>query len=92
MSLPVANLRCLRDPNFEKHKWHAGHIDRVKILSPQEDYEKRQRRKRAGKKAFSIIRFMEHYWGMKLTLTQKSVLRGTIGDEMFFLSNNPSSL
>jgi len=92
MNLPVANLRCLRDPNFEKHEWHAGHIDRIKLPTPRENYENRQRGKRAGKKAFSIIRFMEHYWKMSLSSTQKHILYICIRDELFFLSKNPESL
>jgi len=92
MNLPATNLRCLRDSNFDRHKWHAGHISRIKGSSPQEEYKKSQLRKRAGKKAFSIIHLLEHYWGMKLSSTQKHILYGCIRDELFYLSNNPGSL
>lgn len=83
MNLPVSNLRCLRDPNFEKHEWHAGHLSRIKNSSPKKDYEKRKKRKIAGRKSFSIIHNMEHYWGMRLTPTQKHMLHVFIRDELF---------
>jgi len=84
MKLPISsNLRCLRDPFFEKHEWHAGHLLRIGNISPKEDYEKRKRKKRAGKKAYSIIRDVRHYHGMQLTPTQKHMLYIFIRDELF---------
>ncbi len=74
MNLPVRNLICLRDPNFEKHEWHAGHITRIKATSARQDYKNRQRSKEVGEKAYRIIHDTEYYWKIKLTHTQKYML------------------
>ena len=92
MNLPVRNLMCLRDPNFEKHEGHAGHISRIKNSSPKEDYENRKRHKRAGGKANVLIRHVEHYCGMKITQTQRDLLLRNIRDELFLISKNPDWL
>ena len=89
MNLPVSNLRCLRDPDFKRHEWHGGHLSRIKNSSPKEDYEHRRKRKSAGGRAFSIIRGMEHYWGMQLNPTQKHMLYVSIRDELLFCSSWP---
>lgn len=83
MNLPVRNLRCLRDPNCEKHEWHAGHIRRLGNTSPKKDYENRMRSKIAGRKAYSIISNVEHYGKMQLTHVQKYMLYIFIKGELF---------
>jgi hypothetical protein len=84
MNLPARNLICLRDPNFEKHGWHAGHITRIKATSARQDYKTRQRSKEVGGKAYRIICDMEHYWKMKLTFTQKHMLYVYISNALWF--------
>lgn len=83
LNLPVRNLICLRDPCFKKHEWHAGHLSRIKVSSPKDDYEIRQRQKVAGKEAYSIIRDMEHYYKMQLSLLQKHALYSFIKGALF---------
>jgi hypothetical protein len=88
MKEPISsNLRCLRDPDFKKHEWHAGHISRIEGPSPMQAYEDRKRRKMVGHRAFSIIRDMEHYHGMQLTDIQKHMLYIFIRDELYLGSN-----
>jgi len=82
-----SNLRCLRDPDFKKHEWHAGHISRIEGPSPQQAYEIRKRWKITGRKSFSIIRNVEHYHGMQLTDIQKHMLYVFIRDELYFSSS-----
>lgn len=78
-----SRLRCLRDPNFEKHEWHAGHLSCCDCTSPKEDYENRMRSKIAGRKAYSIISNVEHYGKMQLTHVQKYMLYIFIKGELF---------
>ena len=84
MNLPISShLRCLRDPFFKRHEWHAGHLSCVGNTSPKEDYELYKRWKKAGKRSFSIIRNVKHYHGMQLTPTQKHMLYVFIRNELF---------
>ena len=91
MNLPARNLICLRDPNFKKHEWHAGHITRVKATSSRQDYEVSQRWKQKGGTAYRIISDMEYYWKMQLTPTQKYMLyvyiRNALYSETMFLNS-----
>ena len=67
-------LRCLRDPNFERHEWHAGHISKGVPDDPRKVYENRERRKAAGRRAWEMVLDWEKNWGPKLTGTQRHML------------------
>lgn len=74
MSLRVENLRCFRDPNFQSHDWHAGHITKLAPEDPREMYKSRERRKAAGRRTWHTILTWEKYWGAKLSSTQRHML------------------
>ena len=68
--LPVENLRCLRDPNCESHRYHAGHITRIGPIDPRRLHEAHMRRRRAGRRASRLVGEMENStWGPRILLT-----------------------
>ncbi len=78
-TIPVENLRCLRDPDCLRHHWHAGHVHSIGPIDPRELYAARQRRKHAGRRAYKIVREMEQAWGhpkyMLTPMQRDSIIR-----------------
>ncbi len=64
------SFRCLRDPNCERHPWHAGHLTKLCPVDPQTSYEVRQRHKSAGKQAWREIQLWQKYWGKNVHMTR----------------------
>src|SRR5665213_3938236 len=60
-SLPVENLRCLRDPDCKKHPYHAGHLSSIGPIDPRVLYKTKQRRSNAGRRANIVVREFERY-------------------------------
>lgn len=76
-NLPVTNLRCLRDPHFLKHPWHAGHCSYVGSIDPRRAHELRMRNKRAGGMAFAMVERLEKStWGpgIKINASQRNFI------------------
>jgi len=59
--MQVENLRCLRDPDCERHSPHGGHLRKLGSIDPRISYEIRQRRKYAGRRAWGMIRAWQKY-------------------------------
>lgn len=74
MALPVKNLRCLRDPNFERHEWHAGHLSKLPPEDPRKVYAGKQLRKSRGSRVWRMICEWEKNWGAKITDDQRYML------------------
>ena len=90
-SLPVENLRCLRDPECKTHEYHAGHITFIAQDNPRQSYEVRQRRKLVGGQASRMVRNWEKArWGPNLEL-EPWQRQSLIGDIMIVLTNETGS-
>lgn len=78
------NLRCLRDPEFKNHPWHAGHMSSVTPADPRALLEAHQCRRSAGRRAFNLVKSWNHYWArdVKLKPSQQSMLVLFIRNEL----------
>lgn len=81
----VERLRCLRDPNFEKHPWHAGHLSEIDPIDPRIWYKDQQHRKFIGRRAWNLVQLWEKVWkvGLPLTSTERFMLFTFICTELY---------
>lgn len=87
----VKNLRCLRDPNCERHPIHGGHLRDLEPVDPRVAYKNRQQRKRVGRQVWQTILRWEKYWKHpELTSSERQMLFVFMRDE-FLLTERAHS-